>query len=135
MRQTSYTDIFFCLQASSAATRVPLAERQQNSTSATSQAAAKRPSGKHALPKSKYICSSCTCLTAAADRYTGVAPAPRKREQWKDIDAENQDNPLACSEYAQQIFEYLNSAEVRSPDSMVSSRAAAAVQVATASKE
>lgn len=43
-----------------------------------------------------------------------VAPAPRKRVQWKDVDAENKDNPLACSEYAQQIFEYLNSAEVSS---------------------
>jgi hypothetical protein len=70
--------------------------------------------------------SRCIWLTAAADRCAGVAPAPRKREQWKDIDAENQDNPLACSEYAQQIFEYLNSAEVRSHDVMVSSRAAAA---------
>jgi hypothetical protein len=79
--------------------------------------------------------SSCIWLTAAADRRAGVAPATRQREQWKDIDAENQDNPLACSEYAQQIFEYLNSAEVRSHDVVVSSRAAAAVQAATASKD
>lgn len=109
----THTTCVPCPQTTSTASRVPLAERQQNSTSTTLQAAGKRSSGKHAPPSSRHAGWCSISLTTAAPRRAGVLPAPRKLEQWKDIDAENQDNPLACSEYAQQIFEYLNSAEVR----------------------
>jgi hypothetical protein len=43
-----------------------------------------------------------------------AAPAPKRQQQqpWVDIDEQNKDNPLACSEYAESIFTYLNTCEV-----------------------
>ncbi|KAF8064634.1 CYCA2-1 [Scenedesmus sp. PABB004] len=39
-------------------------------------------------------------------------PAPAKRQAWVDIDEQNRDNPLACSEYAESIFAHLNTSEL-----------------------
>lgn len=36
-----------------------------------------------------------------------------RRNNWVDIDAQNKDNPLACAEYAEAIFQHLSTAEVR----------------------
>lgn len=39
-----------------------------------------------------------------------------------DIDEQNKDNPLACSEYAENIFDYLNTCEVSTEPLTASSR-------------
>lgn len=51
----AHTYSFDASQATSTSTRVPFAERQQNSTSTTSQAPAKRASGKHGALTPKQV--------------------------------------------------------------------------------
>ena len=46
-------------------------------------------------------------------RAAPLPPQPQQHEAWVDIDANNADNPLACSEYAVLIFEHLKESEVR----------------------
>eukprot|EP00775_Hariotina_reticulata_P012254 gene12254-12391_t len=47
-----------------------------------------------------------------AKRQPGTASKPARRNNWTDVDAQNQNNPLACSEYAVSIFEHLHTTEL-----------------------
>ena len=48
---------------------------------------------------------------------TGLPPLPHLTEKgrrgWVDVDKLNEEDPQACSAYAQPIFQYLREAEVR----------------------
>jgi hypothetical protein len=51
--------------------------------------------------------------TNAALCHNVHAIADRKRRNWVDVDAQNQDDPQACSAYAAAIFQHLRESEVR----------------------
>ncbi|WIA18763.1 hypothetical protein OEZ85_003448 [Tetradesmus obliquus] len=78
-------------QVASTSSRAPLAERQATTQSQRS-----------------------TGVVSKAAPAPTAAPAPKRQQQqsWVDIDEQNKDNPLACSEYAENIFDYLNTCEL-----------------------
>jgi hypothetical protein len=99
-------------QVASISNRAPLAERQ-----ATTQS--QRSTGKPSNTANSRICCYVTVSYRLCPSCAGVvskpapAPAPKRQQQaWVDVDEQNKDNPLACSEYAESIFNYLNTSEV-----------------------
>lgn len=88
---------------------MPFADRQNTTTTTQST---------HHKPRKCTIV--CCCLRTSfilvliqSRLYAEPAAKPAKKQSWIDIDEKNKDNPLACSEYAEAIFQHLNTAEVR----------------------
>jgi hypothetical protein len=98
----------------------------QASAPAVSTGPGPRPSSTQDAPLTLCPAGCRPAGAAPLKKPARAAAAPAPTQQWKDIDTENKDNPLACSEYAQSIFEYLKDAEVGGQGQPVIARAAVA---------